>query len=62
MNGAPSAPSRRETGERSRARRLSANCPVVSYFFCHLINEGDGASACNPAKIPPVEPARPHTA
>ena len=28
-------------------------------LFCHLFTGCDGASACNPARTPPVEPARP---
>ena len=29
-------------------------------MFCHLFTRCDGASACNPAVTPPVEPTRPH--
>ena len=32
---------------------------VVSYFCCHLINEVDGASACNSSLFLPVETCSP---
>ena len=43
---------------RSRLRRLE-RIHVRQLIVCHLINEGDGTSACDPPQDAPVEPARP---
>ena len=37
---------------------LAVRCQL---FLCHLFTRCDGASACNPARTPPVEPTRPQT-
>ena len=37
---------------------LALRCQL---FLCHLFTRCDGASACNPARTPPVEPTRPQT-
>ena len=57
---APASPPPGIAGSRrSRCYAASANSrsPVNG---CHLINEGDGTSACNPPRNAPVEPTRPH--
>ena len=58
------SPCRRPRGEApedvAAARRrvvLVLRCQLLG---CHLFTRCDGASACNPAEKPPVEPARPH--
>ena len=58
--GAQPPPSRRGDGGRRRlVRRLKLAC-CCQLLVCHLFTRCDGASACNPARAPPVEPTRPH--
>ena len=47
-------------GSRRSGSRPLERIHVRQLLFCHLINEVDGASACNPLQNAPVEPARPH--
>ncbi len=63
MFGARSPPSRRGgEGRRCLVRQQRLEFVSRQLLFCHLINEVDGASACNPAETSPVEPTRPHYA
>ena len=56
----PSAPFEDKSGERSRRFRRLVLAVVRQLLFCHLFTRCDGASACNSATMPPVEPTRPH--
>ena len=58
---AQSAPSGAGAGGRSRyVKRLGLAVLARQLLLCHLFTRCGGASACNPAGKPAVEPARPH--